>query len=296
MKGIRLLILAGLAGTLAAIVVALATRGSDPGAAPAPKVLMTRAAVVAGSPVGAGQVEAVALNNGGTVPAGAITDPASLEGRIARRDIAAGSVVFGSDLWQAGIDGSLSPAPGRLAFSTRTGDIGQVIGFEGPGSRVDVLLSATRNVPQPFSRVVLRGARVLAIAPEAADEKAAAGASRSSRVTLELTPAEAERLDLARHVGDLTLVVRSADTPVGEAAESRGARIADLLGTSTSDLMPGPTVAAATAASSPSTASSRASVRPAKDVPARQPAMVEEIRGGQMMRREGPAESGSSGS
>jgi pilus assembly protein CpaB len=293
MKGLRLLILAGLAGTLAAAVVALAMRGSDLEVSPASKVLVTRAAVVAGSPLGAAQVETVSLGKGSAVPAGAILDITSLEGRIARRDISAGSVLLASDLWQGSVEGSLLPAPGRLAFSTRTADIGQVIGFEGPGSRVDVLLSATRNVPQPFSRVVLRGVRVLAIAPEAADEKAAAGTPRSSRVTLELTPAEAERLDLARHVGDLTLVVRSADTPAGDGAESRGARIADLLGSGASDLLPGSAVAASPAAS---LAPPLASVRPAKDVPARQPAMVEEIRGGQIMRREGPAERGSTGS
>jgi len=296
MRGPRLLVLAGTAGTVAAVGVALLTRSPDPVAEPVARVAVTRTALAAGSTVGPAQVEVVSTGKGGRPPPGAITDVSTLDNRIARRDIAAGSVLLASDLWQGSGEGSLVPAPGHLAFSTRTADIGQVIGFEGPGSRVDVLLSATRNVPQPFSRVVLRGVRVLAIAPEPPAEKPGNESTRTTRVTLELSPAEAERLDLARHVGDLTLVVRSADSPAGDGGESRGARIADLLGNGARDLLPG---AAAEAAPRPAAATltpAKSNQKPGRETAPRPLVTVEEIRGGKVTQRQGPPESEDNGS
>jgi len=296
MRGPRLLVLAGFAGTAAAVVVALVTGSPDPAATPPISVAVTRAALSAGTAVGPAQVEMVALGKGGSPPSGAITQLSAIDNRIARRDIAAGTVLLASDLWQGNAEGSLMPAPGHLAFSTRTADIGQVIGFEGPGSKVDVLLSATRNVPQPFSRVVLRGVRVLAIAPEPPAEKPGNESTRTTRVTLELSPAEAERLDLARHVGDLTLVVRSADSPAGDGGESRGARIADLLGNGARDLLPG---AAAEAAPRPAAATltpAKSNQKPGRETAPRPLVTVEEIRGGKVTQRQGPPESEDNGS
>jgi len=284
MNGQRLLVMAGAAGTLAAVLVVVATSGKDPSvAAPQARVLLSRADIPSGTALRGELVVAQPWEGADAPPPGALNDIAAADGGIVRRDIPAGRVITANDLWRGGADGALMPEPGNLAYSTRTGDIGRVVGFEGPGSRVDVLLSATRNVPQPFSRVVLRGIRVLAVASDATDGKPDAGAERSSRVTLELTPQQAERLDLARHVGELTLVVRSVEGPGDDGRETPGARIADLLGRGAQDLSD-------TRPAAPSTAPAVATAPREKVAPPQKPKpMVEEIRGGQMLRREEPA-------
>lgn len=288
MNGQRLLVLAGAAGAIAAAVVALGTSSSAPsGAAPEVRVLVSRSEIASGTALRSELVVGQRWEGGGAPPAGALDDMATIDGSVVRHDIPAGRVITANDLWQGGSDGALMPEPGHLAYSTRTGDIGRVVGFEGPGSKVDVLLSATRNVPQPFSRVVLRGIRVLAVAADTGggktDAKLESGADRSSRVTLELTPQQAERLDLSRHVGELTLVVRSADGPSDDGRETPGARIADLLGRGAQDLADpaqGRTSPMPTGAALPR----ERSAAPTKPKP-----IVEEIRGGQMTRREEPA-------
>jgi len=283
MTGRRLVLIASAAGALVALVVALLTSGDDRADPPAVWVVVARGDIAAGTTLRAEQLAVQAWSDPATPPpAGAAGELRAVEGSIARQDIGAGRVIRGADLWPGSVDGALMPEPGRLAYTTPTTDIGRVIGFEGPGSRVDVLLSATRNVPQPFSRLVLRSVRVLAVSAEPAEAKADSAAPRSSRVTLELTPRQAERLDLARHVGELTLMVRSADGPADDEIETPGARIGDLLGRGAQDLAPEDQTPAAAPAPVVLPRGSPAPVQ-------RHRPMVEEIRGGQLLRREEPA-------
>ena len=82
-----------------------------------------------------------------------------------------------------------------------------VAGFALPGSWVDVLVSARDARNEPFSKIVLERVKVLAVAQETAADPAKPKVV--SAVTLELTPAESERLDLARSVGSLSLALRN---------------------------------------------------------------------------------------
>ncbi len=119
--------------------------------------------------------------------------------------------------------------PGKRAISVKVNEVIAVAGFALPGSYVDVLVSSKDAMDQPFSRLVLERVKVLAVAQDTVtpDE---GKAKVVDAVTLELTPAEVEKLDLARTVGALSLVLRNdADH---EGAGSSGAYLRDLAGPS----------------------------------------------------------------
>jgi pilus assembly protein CpaB len=151
----------------------------------------------------------------GALPPGAITDMKLLEGRIARGDIARGEPVLESKLAPAGTLGGLSAvvASGKRAMTVGVNDIVGVAGFALPGNYVDILvnLAPTNNdLAQntgSISKIVLERILVLAVAQESAvdDNKP----RLVNAVTLELTPNEVEKLDLARSIGSLSLVLRN---------------------------------------------------------------------------------------
>ena len=92
---------------------------------------------------------------------------------------------------------------------------------------MDVLVNMKENQSQekPISKIVLERILVLAIAQEATRDDTKPKVVNA--VTLEVTPEQAERLDLARSVGTLSLVLRNqVDT---QALVTGGARPAELL-------------------------------------------------------------------
>ena len=114
---------------------------------------------------------------------------------------------------------------GRRAVTVKVNEIVGVAGFALPGNFVDVMVHTTDPQNQPISRIVLERIRVMAVAQDAGaqDNKPRV----VNAVTLEVTPEQAERMDLARSVGTLSLVLRSqGDTaPVA----TQGARKRDVL-------------------------------------------------------------------
>jgi pilus assembly protein CpaB len=96
---------------------------------------------------------------------------------------------------------------GKRAISVRVNDVVGVAGFALPGNYVDILVSAKDGTGQPFSKTVLNHVKVLAIAQDTTADPAKPKVVNA--VTLELTPSEAEQLDLARSIGTLSLVLRN---------------------------------------------------------------------------------------
>jgi len=114
---------------------------------------------------------------------------------------------------------------GKRAITVRVNDVIVVAGFALPVSYVDILANLKDRGGQSYSKVVLSRVKVLAVAQET--EVDTSKPKIVNAVTLELSPEESERLDLARSVGSLSLVLRNElDKDVGG---SRGARIEDLL-------------------------------------------------------------------
>ncbi|MDC8759248.1 Flp pilus assembly protein CpaB [Janthinobacterium fluminis] len=154
------------------------------------------------------------------MPPGAFNDAKLLETRVTRTSIQHGEPVMEGKLAPPGTQGGLSAvvADGKRAMTVRVNDVVGVAGFALPGNFVDILVSTqeegARNNPARdpnISKIVLERILVLAIAQESSRDDTKPKVVNA--VTLELTPEQAEKLDLARSVGTLSLVLRNQIDP-----------------------------------------------------------------------------------
>lgn len=200
--------------------------------------------VVAGADIGQGtRLQAAALEladwPSGALPPGAVTDIKQLEGRVARTGIQRGEPVLESKLAAPGTTGGLSAvvAAGKRAMTVRVNDVVGVAGFALPGNYVDILVNL-QGVPgsagnagggsfsQPISKIVLERILVLAAGEESNRDDTKPKAVNA--VTLELAPEQVEKLDLARSIGTLSLVLRNQVDP--QPANTAGATRESVLG------------------------------------------------------------------
>ena len=146
----------------------------------------------------------------GNVPVGAKT---SLEGLVSRQisvGLSSGELIMDSLLVPAGTVGGLAIAisPGKRAVSVSLNEAGDVAGFLLPGNYVDILLNTKDPSGQSFSKIIVQHVLVLAIAQDRV-VKDPTKAKVVNSVTLEVTPQEAEGIDMARSVGILSLALRN---------------------------------------------------------------------------------------
>ncbi|MBA5686217.1 Flp pilus assembly protein CpaB [Rugamonas apoptosis] len=169
------------------------------------------------------------------MPPGAFNDPKALDTRVARTTIQRGEPLMEGKLAPPGTQGGLSAvvAEGKRAMTVRVNDVVGVAGFALPGNFVDILVNTqeegmrnnTAKDPS-ISKIVLEHMLVLAIAQEAGRDDTKPKVVNA--VTLEVTPEEAEKLDLARSVGTLSLVLRNQIDP--KPVQTAGATKTSLLG------------------------------------------------------------------
>jgi pilus assembly protein CpaB len=114
----------------------------------------------------------------------------------------------------------------------RVNDVIGVAGFALPGNYVDIIVSMQKDVEsgtntrqQNISKIVLERILVLAVAQEVNRDETKPKVVNA--VTLEVTPDQAEKLDLARSVGTLSLALRNQVDP--DAARTDGATKLTLL-------------------------------------------------------------------
>lgn len=147
-------------------------------------------------------------------PEGAFTDAKQLEGRVVRSSIFKGEPILLPKLapegTKAGLDSVIKE--GRRAITVKVNEVVGVAGFLAPGSYVDLLVNiredGAEQKEQTLSRIVLERIMVLAVAQEA--NRGDEGKARVvNAVTLEVTPEEAEKIDLARNIGTLSLMLRN---------------------------------------------------------------------------------------
>lgn len=160
-------------------------------------------------------------------PSGAFERPAALEGRVVKTALLRGEPILENRLAPIGTRGGLSAviAEGKRAISVKVNEVVGVAGFALPGTYVDVMVNAKDSDRNPISKIVLERILVLAVAQEANPDQTKPKVV--SAVTLEVTPEQAEALDLARSIGSLSLVLRNQidQMPTGTA----GVRTSDLL-------------------------------------------------------------------
>jgi pilus assembly protein CpaB len=151
---------------------------------------------------------------------------------------------------------------GKRAITVRVNDVIGVAGFALPGTYVDVMVNtqeegSQRNGDRAISKIVLERILVLAVAQEA--DRDSTKPKVVSAVTLEVSPQQAEILDLARSVGTLSLVLRNQTDP--KAADTDGATKALMLSAAR-------TVPAVTPVAVKSTGTQRAAPRKPSAAPA----------------------------
>jgi len=155
-----------------------------------------------------------------SMPQGALQDPAKLAGRVLKTSVLRGEPLSEAKLAPAGTLGGLSAliTEGRRAITVRVNDVIGVAGFALPGNYVDIIVSTQQDAgdrafPQSrnISKIVLERILVLAVAQEVGRDETKPRVVNA--VTLEVTPEQAENLDLARSVGSLSLVLRNQVDP-----------------------------------------------------------------------------------
>lgn len=147
--------------------------------------------------------------------------PESLAGHVVRLPIAAGQPIPKTSLVKPGDRGFLAAAltPGMRAMTVSVSAETGVAGFVFPGDRVDMVLTQTLGTDEdPFraSETIIRNLRVLAIDQQSmpTDEEGKRNAKISETVTLEVTPRIAEKVLVAKTLGELSLTLRSmAESP-----------------------------------------------------------------------------------
>ena len=179
------------------------------------------------------------------LPPGAFSDPKLLDARVTRTSIQHGEPIMESKLAPPGTQGGLSAVvgEGKRAMTVRVNDVVGVAGFALPGNYVDILVNTQDELAKnasgrdpSISKIVLERILVLAIAQESSRDDTKPKVVNA--VTLELTPDQAEKLDLARRVGTLSLVLRNQieDKPVN----TEGATKTSLLDTKVAAQVPAP--------------------------------------------------------
>jgi pilus assembly protein CpaB len=211
-KAIGLLVLALVTGLAAAVYAAgwVAQRANIAST----KVVVAAVDIELGSKLGPQMLTTVDWPSE-SVPTGSFKDVKEIEERVIKSSVLRGEAIVDRKLAPAGTQGGLSSviAEGKRAMTVRVNDVVGVAGFALPGNYVDVMVNAQQErtgnagAPTQVSITVLEKVLVLAVAQEASRDDTKPKVV--SAVTLELAPADAEKLDLARSVGTLSLVLRN---------------------------------------------------------------------------------------
>ncbi|ASL47501.1 hypothetical protein bAD24_III08905 [Burkholderia sp. AD24] len=183
-----------------------------------------------------------------SVPPGAYTDIQKLDGRVLKDSLLHGEPVVDAKLTPVGTLGGLSAVigEGQRAITVRVNDVIGVAGFALPGNYVDIIVNTQKDGSaaggqhdQNISKIVLEKILVLAVAQQVGRDETKPKVVDA--VTLEVSPEQAEKIDLARSIGTLSLVLRNQIDP--QAIDTAGATKSSLLKT--------PVAAVAVAASEP---------------------------------------------
>lgn len=162
-------------------------------------------------------------------PAGVTLDtPANrsaLIGSMIRVPISPGAPILNNAIIHPGDHGFLAEvlAPGMRAVTVGVDAVSGAAGLIWPGDHVDVLLTQTlddNSVPlgqRIAAELVLANVRVIATGQQLVQGSVAGTdpskqAPPATTVTLEVTPDQAERCEVATHLGPLSLVVHSSET------------------------------------------------------------------------------------
>ena len=230
MKSTRSLVMIGISIIIAIIAVVLATRWIA-----RQSHANTKEVVVASMDINMGtrltpEMLTHAKWPSGSVLKGSFLEAGKLDARVVKVNMQRGELFTESKLAPVGATGGLSAVvkEGKRAMTVRVNDVVGVAGFALPGNYVDILVSTKDETKsrrtrsgQEISKMVLERILVLAVAQEVSQDQTKPKVVNA--VTLEVTPEEAEKLDLARSIGTLSLMLRNQidNTPAKTAGATK---------------------------------------------------------------------------
>ena len=167
-------------------------------------------------------------------------NPSDLVGRVVTGQMAKGQLVMSTQLARKGaMGGAQAMVPeGMRAVTLEVNEYSGVGGLLTPGSHVDVVQTIRGKVDDTttLARTIAENLTVIAVGRKMSTLASGTGEAEqviAKSVTLLVTPAEAEAIDLASHVGNPRLVLRNGtDSEVGG---GKGVSVAELRGTDGDD-------------------------------------------------------------
>jgi len=213
----------------------IAAQAAEAAAAPAKiTVLVAANPLRAGSLLKPEDVTSKEMNVADAAPGARPDTPQArgeLFGAMIRRSLVPGEVIMPGDMMRPGDHGFLAAVlgPGMRAVSVGVDAVSGTAGLIWPGDNVDLILTMEDTSMASGHRVsgetVLHAVRVIAIDQQMVHGAGAGGPDYqpARTVTLEVTPAQAERVQVAVRLGKLSLGVISADDAVAVTANGSAA-------------------------------------------------------------------------
>ena len=161
---------------------------------------------------------------------GSLSDVKAVVNRGLIAPVSENEPVTESNLAPVGVGGGLPPSipTGMRAISIKVNEVVGVAGFVVPGTRVDLVVTVTRQNQDSMSRVVVSNVQVLSAGTKIEQGKKAGEPIPSSVVTLMVTPEDAERIALASNEGKIILTLRNPLDTLP--TDTHGVRMAGLIG------------------------------------------------------------------
>ena len=209
MKSKRALIMIATSVLAGLLAVWLAARWVGQVADNTTKIVVASKDVDPGAVLGPDNLQAIAWPSG-AVPAGALKDLNKTQGRVAATLIFTGEPILEAKLAREGASGGLSSvlSQGKRAITIQANEIVGVAGYIRPGSRVDIMVNTRDGKDAALSKIVLENILVLATAQD--DKRDQTKPKVVSAITLEVDPHQAEKIDVARSIGTLSMVLRNS--------------------------------------------------------------------------------------
>src|SRR6266498_2135793 len=197
-------------------------------------IVIAKTEIPLGGKITAEQVTLAPIPNG-SAPQDAFRNVDQVVGRVAITPIGIRDTITKIKLAPEGTGAGLSAVipEGYRAMTVKVDDVVGVSGFIMPGSFVDVVAVITPATTQsgpgqdPISKIVLQNIKVLASGANIDSPENQREPAKVNAVTLQVTPAQAEKLVLATTQGKLQLVMRNYGDQ--ESAQTKGANRTTLL-------------------------------------------------------------------
>ena len=226
--------LAAVSGITASIVWMM-HQGVQPAPVKAPTVaaLIVKRDIAPATRLGADLVATTAWSRV-NLPQGAFTNAADIEGRVTAFPMVEGELILQKKLAPKGTVPGLTAllSPHRRAMTVKVDEASGVAGFVAPENRVDVMLTVDKGEynKDPLSRVLLQNLRVLGTG-QRIENRPGDKPQVVPTVTLEVSPAEGERLALAAQAGRISLVLRGQND--SQPVLTQGVSAGNLFGSTT---------------------------------------------------------------